>query len=86
MAAGYVGPQARRAEHSYWRERRGPRRPLDRYEQVYDKLLAEAKAANPKIKLVLCEPFLKPVGKVSEGIRRRQEIVARLAKKYGPPW
>ena len=57
--------------------------PLDRYEQVYDKLLAQAKAANPKIKLVLCEPFLKPVGKVSEGIRRRQEIVARLAKKYG---
>ncbi len=27
---------------------------LDQYEQVYDKLITQAKAANPKIKLVLC--------------------------------
>lgn len=57
--------------------------PLDQYEQVYDKLLIDAKAANPKIKLVLGEPFVKPVGKINEGIIKRQEIVARLAKKHG---
>ncbi|MCX6908420.1 MAG: SGNH/GDSL hydrolase family protein [Verrucomicrobia bacterium] len=57
--------------------------PLDPYEQVYDKLISEAKAANPKLKLVLGEPFVKPTGKVNDGIRKRQEIVARLAKKHG---
>jgi len=56
---------------------------LDQYEQVYDKLITEAKAANPKLKLVLCEPFVKPVGTIDEGIRKRQEIVARLAQKHG---
>ena len=56
---------------------------LDQYEQVYDKLLTDARAANPKLKLVLGEPFVKPTGKVSEGIRKRQEVVARLAQKYG---
>lgn len=30
--------------------------PMDQYEQVYDKLLTDTKAANPNIKLVLCEP------------------------------
>ena len=56
---------------------------LDQYEQVYDKLLTQAKTANPKIKLVLCAPFVKPTGKINEDIRKRQEIVARLAKKHG---
>lgn len=64
--------------------------PLDQYEQVYDKLITDAKAANPNLKLVLCEPFTLPVGKRKEdyeswfgGIRKRQEIVARLAQKHG---
>ena len=56
---------------------------LDQYEQVYDKLITDAKAANPKIKLVLGEPFMKPTGMINDGIRKRQEIVARLAKKHG---
>jgi lysophospholipase L1-like esterase len=56
---------------------------LDQYEQAYDKIITEAKAANPKLKLVLCEPFMKPSGRPNEGIRKRQEIVARLAKKHG---
>ncbi len=58
-------------------------------EQVYDKLLTQAEAANSKIHLVLCEPFCLPVGKVKEnrdtfskGIREEQKIVARLAKKH----
>ena len=57
--------------------------PLDQYEQVYDKILNEAKAANPNIKFVLCEPFLAPTGKVNESLLKRQQIVAKLAEKYG---
>jgi len=55
---------------------------LDQYEQVYDQLLTQAKTANPKLKLVLCSPFVKPTGKANEDICKRQEIVARLAKKH----
>lgn len=57
--------------------------PLDQYEQVYDQLLTAAKSANPKLKLVLGEPFVKPTGKIGESLRKRQEIVARLAQKHG---
>jgi len=56
---------------------------LEKYEQVYDKLITQAKSANPKLKLVLCAPFVKPTGKISEGTRKRQEIVAKLAQKHG---
>ena len=56
--------------------------PLDQYEQLYDRLITEARAANPKLKLVLCEPFVKPAAEVNEDIRKRQEIVARLARKH----
>lgn len=64
--------------------------PFDAYEQTYDKLLADAKAANPKLKLVLCEPFVvnhraitPQHGSPNEDIVKRQAIVARLAKKHG---
>jgi lysophospholipase L1-like esterase len=64
--------------------------PLDQYEHTYDKLLTEAKAANPEIKIVLCEPFLvnhlattPQHGSPNDDIVRRQQIVARLAKKHG---
>ncbi len=56
--------------------------PLDQYEQVYDKLIIEAKTANPALKLVLCEPFVK-LRTSEEGIKRRREIVAGLAQKHG---
>lgn len=59
----------------------GKKVPLDQYEAVYDKLLADARAANPKLKLVLGAPFMKP-GKMNDDILKRQEIVAKLAKKY----
>jgi lysophospholipase L1-like esterase len=69
---------------------RGRRVPLAKYEQTYDKLLADAKAGNPKTKLVLCEPFVvnhlatKPQhGSPNADTVKRQEIVARLAKKHG---
>jgi lysophospholipase L1-like esterase len=57
--------------------------PLVQYEQVYDKLIGEARAANPNLKLVLCAPFLKPTGQIDDKMVKRQEIVAKLAKKYG---
>lgn len=57
--------------------------PLEQYEQVYNKIITAAKSVNPKLKLVLCAPFVKPAEKVNETIVRRQEIVARLAEKHG---
>lgn len=52
------------------------------YEATYEKIIAAAKAANPKIKLVLCEPFLKSGNVIPEYFRERQSIVAKLAKKH----
>ena len=64
--------------------------PFDQFEQTYDKLLTDAKAANPKLKLVLCEPFIvnhlattPQHGAPNADIVLRQQIVARLAKKHG---
>ncbi|MEI6236020.1 MAG: SGNH/GDSL hydrolase family protein [Planctomycetota bacterium] len=63
--------------------------PMEQYEQVYDKLLTDTKAALPNVKFILCEPFLLPVGKRKEGfdasfenIKKRQAIVAKLAEKH----
>jgi lysophospholipase L1-like esterase len=57
---------------------------LEAYEATYDKLLTDARAQNPKLKLVLMEPFVRHPGKpIPEGIVARQAIVAKLAQKYG---
>ena len=57
---------------------------LEVYENTYDKILTEARAQNPKLKLVLMEPFVRHPGKpVPEGIFARQSIVAKLALKHG---
>lgn len=63
--------------------------PLDEYERTYDELITQAKAANPKLRLVLCAPFTLPVGKRKDGyetwragIQARQDVVARLAAKH----
>lgn len=68
----------------------GKKVPLDQYEQVYDKLITDAKMANPKLRLVLCEPFrlnhlaTTPTnGCPDETLVKRQEIVAKLAAKHG---
>lgn len=69
---------------------RGRGVPLDQYEQTYDRLITQAKAANPQLTLVLCEPFMLDTkattpqhGSPNEDMAKRQEIVARLAKKHG---
>jgi len=57
---------------------------LEVYENTYDKILTEARAQNPKLKLVLMEPFVRHPGKpVPESIVARQAIVAKLAQKHG---
>ena len=63
--------------------------PLEVYEKTYDELLSAAEAANPKLRLVLCEPFTLPtgsrksaVGDVAASIQARQDVVARLAEKH----
>jgi lysophospholipase L1-like esterase len=63
--------------------------PPAEFEKTYDRILTDAKTANPKIKFVLCEPFTLPVGKVATNDARKasvkvlQPIVAQLAKKHG---
>ena len=62
--------------------------PPDEYERVYDKLLVDAKAANPNIHFILCEPFYLPKDGHKEGderdqdIKQRQVMVAKLAEKH----
>ena len=64
--------------------------PLEDFEKTYDRLLADTVAVNPKIRLVLCEPFTLPVGKHKEDwdewsadVKQRQVVVVKLAAKYG---
>lgn len=63
---------------------------IDKYEEVYTSLLKQTKDQLPDIVLVLCEPFILPVGAVNEhwsayqnDISKRQEVVKKLAKKFG---
>jgi len=62
---------------------------VEKYEEVYDSLLAQTKAQFPNIIFVLCEPFILPVGRVKENweayhtdLVKRQAIVKNLASKY----
>ena len=64
--------------------------PLEVYEQKLDNLIARTKEANPKIKLVLGEPFTLPHPKRADtyaawraAVQQRQDIVAKLAAKHG---
>jgi lysophospholipase L1-like esterase len=62
--------------------------PLEEYEQVYDKLLVDTKAANPGIHLILGEPFYLPkdghkeADERDQDVKKRQAIVAKLAEKH----
>ena len=64
--------------------------PVEQYEKVLDKLIADARTANPKLKVVLGEPFGLPVGPRKEswevwndGLTKRRAVVAKLAKTHG---
>ena len=63
-----------------------------RFETVYDRLLADTRAALPRTKIVLGQPFVLPVGRQSDdypahraAVALRQAAVARLARKYRLP-
>ncbi|WP_423149656.1 SGNH/GDSL hydrolase family protein [Rubrolithibacter danxiaensis] len=58
----------------------------DQYESNYRSLLAETKLKLPNVKLVLCEPFILPVGKVKEKwneysaeVEKRRAIVRKIS-------
>ncbi|MCW3093376.1 MAG: hypothetical protein JWP81_4445 [Ferruginibacter sp.] len=61
----------------------------EQFELGYRALLIETKQALPGIRLVLCEPFILPVGRVkekwqeySDEIEQRGQIVKRLSVEY----
>lgn len=60
-----------------------------KYENGYRTLLKQTKEQLPGCLLVLCEPFIAPVGRVKDDwmawqkeVRLKQEVVVRLAKEY----
>ncbi len=60
------------------------------YEAGLDRLLTQARKANPKVKLVLCEPFALPAGDRRKNwaawwksTSEQQKAVERLAAKFG---
>jgi len=60
------------------------------FEKTYDDLLTAARTANPKLRLVLCEPFLGATGPAIDKSPGRRErlallvpVVRRLAAKHG---
>jgi lysophospholipase L1-like esterase len=64
--------------------------PPETFEKTYDELLTAARAANPKLRLVLCEPFLGASGPAIDKSPGRRErlallvpVVRRLAEKHG---
>jgi lysophospholipase L1-like esterase len=65
---------------------------VELFEQTYDKILADARASNPNLKIVLCEPFIVP-GPANRAhwdewqadIRSVQAVVEKLAAKYHAP-
>lgn len=59
---------------------------VSRYEQVYRMLLDYTLECLPKVRFVLCEPFVLHTGVVDEAwlddIKQRQRIVRQLAEEY----
>jgi lysophospholipase L1-like esterase len=59
------------------------------FENVFRKLLEDTKRRLPGCRLVVCEPFILPVGRVKENwtawnseIKKRQEIANKLASEF----
>jgi lysophospholipase L1-like esterase len=65
---------------------------IEDYQKTYDQLLADAVEANPRIKFILCEPFILPGKNTTprwdewqKAIAAEQGIVEKLATKYRAP-
>jgi lysophospholipase L1-like esterase len=61
----------------------------EKYEAVYHSLLTQTRTQLPDCILVLCEPFILPVGRVKENwhafnddLQKRQQAVLRLSKEF----
>lgn len=65
----------------------GESRPLDEFEASFRQLLDRTRQALPRIRLIICEPFLLEVGGVKPDwlfdMRRRQAVVRAVARDYG---
>ena len=67
----------------------GGQESVETFEQAYNKLLADTLAVLPQVKILLGQPFLLPVdsdatqyaAEMAE-LKKRQDAVDRLAKKY----
>jgi lysophospholipase L1-like esterase len=61
--------------------------PVPKYERIYTDFLIEVQAALPKIRLVLCEPFVLPCGVVTKEwiaeMDERRAVVKKLAQEFG---
>lgn len=62
---------------------------VEKYEEIYTALLDKTLAKFPEVIFVLGEPFILPIGKVSENweayhsdMVQRQKVVRKLAEKY----
>lgn len=62
---------------------------VEKYEETYNRLLEQTRAAFPEIVFVLCEPFILKVGRIKENwdayhsdIVQRQAVVRKLAEKH----
>ena len=53
----------------------------DRFEKIYQLLIDEAKEQNPDLLLVLCEPFLLPVGERKEHFKEWNDLMKPLQEK-----
>jgi len=68
---------------------KGEKITADDFRNSYDALLSQTTQALPEVKLVICEPFILPVGMVKNNpvpwtteVQKRQPIVKDLATKY----
>ncbi|MGE5520867.1 MAG: SGNH/GDSL hydrolase family protein [Candidatus Dadabacteria bacterium] len=62
---------------------------VEQFETGYKSLLQQSINALPQVQLVLCEPFILPVGKVKERwndyfpeVQKRQQIVSKLSREF----
>ncbi|MDB4582051.1 SGNH/GDSL hydrolase family protein [Draconibacterium sp.] len=63
--------------------------PLKKFEEHYRSILDKTKKVLPGTQIILCEPFILPVGKVLENleiyeteVKKQQKIIRKLAKNY----
>jgi len=63
--------------------------PIEKFEETYIHIIERTKEALPNTKIVLCEPFIMPLGRVDERteiwqieIKKQQLLVRKLAATY----